>query len=99
MAAAADHGFDTPAAVWFDLYRGVCRSALAMSAQEAIRQAAFVIEGTYPAWMEVLSGNGSPLVMLTNGRLKLKKGALLGLLPHTRSAAELVRCAQRVPWE
>jgi putative sterol carrier protein len=64
-----------------------------------MREAAFVIQGTYSAWMDVLSGKGAPLVMLTNGRLKLKKGALLGLLPHTRSAAELVRCAQRVPYE
>jgi WS/DGAT/MGAT family acyltransferase len=99
MEAASDHGFDAPAAVWFDLYRGVCRSARALSGQEAMREAAFVIQGAYLAWMDVLSGKGAPLVMLTNGRLKLKKGALLGLLPHTRSAAELVRCAQRVPYE
>jgi putative sterol carrier protein len=96
MEAAPDQGFDTPSAVWFDLYRGVCRSARALSAAEASREAAFVIQGAYPAWIEVLSGKGAPLVMLTNGRLKLKKGALLGLLPHTRSAAELVHCAQHV---
>jgi putative sterol carrier protein len=99
MEAASDHGFDTPTGVWFDLYRGVCRSARALSAQDAIREAAFVIQGAYPAWMDVLSGKGAPLAMLTSGRLKLKKGALFGLLPHTRSAAELVHCAQRVPWE
>ncbi len=99
MEADADHGFGSPAAVWFDLYRGVCRSARAMSASEATRDSAFVIQGAYPAWMDVLSGRAAPLIMLTNGRLKLKKGALLGLLPHTRSAAELVHCAQRVPYD
>jgi putative sterol carrier protein len=99
MEAAPDHGFDAPRGVWFDLYRGICRSARALAGQEAMREAAFVIQGSYPAWMDVLSGSGAPLTMLTSGRLKLKKGALFGLLPHTRSAAELVHCAQRVPWE
>jgi putative sterol carrier protein len=99
MEAASDHGFDAPVAVWFDLYRGVCRSARALSAQEAMREAAFVIQGSHSAWMDVLSGRSAPLVMLTSGRLKLMKGALLSLLPHRRSAAELVHCAQRVPWE
>jgi putative sterol carrier protein len=98
MEAAPSRGFETPAAVWFDLYRGVCRSARALSPQEAARAAVFVIHGGYPAWMDVLSGRSAPLTMLTNGRLKLTKGALLRLLPHTHSASELVRCAQRVPW-
>ncbi len=98
MEAAPDHGFESPAAVWLDLYRGICRSAHALSPQDAMRDAAFVIQGTYICWMDVLSGKAAPLVMLTNGRLKLRKGALLRLLPHTRSAGELVRCAQRVPY-
>lgn len=98
MEAAPSRGFETPAAVWFDLYRGVCRSARALSPQEAARAANFVIDGSYSAWMDVLSGRSAPLTMLTNGRLKLTKGALLRLLPHTHSASELVRCAQRVPW-
>jgi diacylglycerol O-acyltransferase len=96
MEAAPEHGFDTSAAVWLDLYRGVCRSARALSPHEAMREASFVIQGAHSAWMDALSGRAAPLVMLTNGRLKLKKGALLRLLPHTRSAGELVRCAQRV---
>lgn len=99
METTPNHGFDTPAAVWFDLYRGVCRSARALSLHEAMQEAVFVIQGAYPAWMDVLSGKAAPLLMLTNGRLKLKKGTLLRLLPHTRSAGELVHCAQRVPWE
>jgi putative sterol carrier protein len=99
MEADPAHGFDTPAAVWFDLHRGICRSSKAMPAAQALREAAYVIQGNYAAWMDVLSGKSAPLMMLTRGRLKLKKGALLGLLPHTRSASELVRCAQRVPWE
>lgn len=99
MEAAPAQGFETPSAVLLDLYRGICRTARSLSAAEAIREAVFVIQGTYPAWMEVLSGRSAPLMMLTNGRLKLSKGALIRLLPHTRSAGELVRCAQKVPWK
>ncbi len=99
MEAAPDHGFESSAAVWLDLYRGVCRMSRALSVHEAMCEAAFVIQGTYPAWMDVLHGRAAPLMMLTNGRLKLSKGTLLRLLPHTRSAGELVRCAQRVLWE
>ncbi len=98
MEAAPDQGFDAPAAVLLDLYRGICRTAHSLSQAEVMREAVFVIQGTYPAWLEVLSGRTAPLMMLTNGRLKLSKGALIRLLPHTRSAGELVRCAQKVPW-
>lgn len=98
MEAAPDQGFEAPAAVLLDLYRGICRTARALSQAEAMREAVFVIQGTYPAWIEVLSGRSAPFMMLTSGRLKLSKGALIRLLPHTRSAGELVRCAQNVPW-
>lgn len=98
MEAAPEQGFEAPVAVLLDLYRGICRTARSLSQAEAIREAIFVIQGTYPAWIEVLSGRSAPLMMLTSGRLKLSKGALIRLLPHTRSAGELVRCAQKVPW-
>jgi len=99
MEAAPNQGFEAPVAVLLDLYRGICRASRALSTSEAMREAVFVIQGNYSAWMDVLSGHAAPLMMLTNGRLKLSKGALIRLLPHTRSASELVRCAQKVPWE
>jgi WS/DGAT/MGAT family acyltransferase len=98
METAPRHGFDAPAAVLMDLHRGECRSARALPLQEALKSAAFVIQGNYGAWMDVLHGRSAPLVMLSTGRLLLRKGSLLRLMPHTRSAGELVRCAQRVPW-
>lgn len=97
MRPAPAHGFTTPTAVWMDLHKGECRSARAMSEREAMQLAAFVIEGEYASWMEALSGKSSPFKMLANGKLKLKKGALLRLTPHTASAQELLKCAQRVP--
>jgi diacylglycerol O-acyltransferase / wax synthase len=88
----------TPAAVLLDLYRGECRAASATSVPEAMKRAAFVIEGDMPAWLEVLEGRSTALAMLTQGKLHLKKGTLFQLLPYTRSAGELVRCAQDVPF-
>ncbi|MCA9908914.1 MAG: Fis family transcriptional regulator, partial [Anaerolineae bacterium] len=98
MNAAPAHDFPQPASVYMNLHRGECRDAHAIDSQAARQQGDFIIAGDYSAWMEVLSGRTSPLVMLTTGRLILKKGSLLKLLPHTRSAAELVNCARRVPW-
>jgi WS/DGAT/MGAT family acyltransferase len=98
METTPQKGFDTPAAVLLDLHRGECRSAHSLPLPEALR-AAFVIQGSYNSWMDVLKGRSSPLVMLTSGRLHLRKGSMLRLLPYTRSATELVHCAQRVPWE
>ncbi len=98
MNASPAHGFAEPAAVYMDLHRGQCRGARALTVSEAARSADFIIAGDYAAWMEVLSGKSSPLVMLSTGRLHLQKGSMLKLLPHTRSATELVNCARRVPW-
>lgn len=99
MKAAPVHGFNTPVAVLFDLHKGECRSARALSEREAMQIAAFVIEGDYAAWMEALSGKSSPFKMLANGKLKLKKGSLIRLTPHTASAQELLKCAMRVPYK
>jgi len=98
MNAAPSHDFPQPASVYLNLHRGECRDAHALDSYTASQQGDFIIAGDYAAWMEVLKGHTSPLVMLTTGRLTLRKGSLLKLLPHTRSATELVNCAKRVPW-
>lgn len=99
MDAAPRYGFDQPSAVYLDLYRGVCRDAHAIPHAEAQRAANFVIAGDHATWMEVLRDGASPLRMLTTGRLRLQKGLMLQLIPHTRSANELVVCARHVPWK
>ncbi len=83
-------------AVLLDLDRGKCRSAGLVTLSEAMQKAAFVIEGDYATWMEVLAGHLSPLGAITRGKLRLKKGALTRLLPFTKSAAELVKTAQLI---
>ncbi|MBK8024655.1 MAG: DUF1298 domain-containing protein [Chloroflexi bacterium] len=97
VEAAPNHGMNEPAGVLLDLYRGNCRNARSVTPAEAMRAASFVIQASYDAWMDALDGRFPPLVMLTTGRLSLKKGLMLRLLPFTKSATELVHCAQRVP--
>ncbi len=99
MDAAPRYGFDQPSAVYLDLYRGICRDAHAVPHTEVQRAANFVIAGDYQTWMELLRNGASPLRMLTTGRLRLQKGLMLQLIPHTRSANELVVCARHVPWK
>ncbi len=90
------NGFARPAAVLLDLYRGECRSAHSLPVDQAIRQAAFVIEGDYGNWMKMLNGESDPLKMLMRGSLRLSKGSMLRLIPFTQSAQELVHSAQRI---
>ncbi|NWG16782.1 MAG: wax ester/triacylglycerol synthase family O-acyltransferase [Chloroflexi bacterium] len=96
MKAAPRYGFQRDAAVLMDLHKGVCRGARSLPPTEANAEAAFIIEGDYPSWMEVLSGRTPPLVMIMRGKLRLKKGSLTRLLPFTQSAQELIRSAQMI---
>lgn len=83
-------------AVLLDLHHGKCRDSSVVTLSDAMQKAAFVIEGDYATWMEVLAGKQSPLGAITRGKLRLKKGALTRLLPFTKSAAELVKTAQLI---
>ncbi len=96
MKASARHGFLHDSAVWLDLHKGVCRAAKSIAPAEAERLSAFVIEGDYTTWMDVLAGRAQPLVMIMRGKLRLKKGSMTRLLPFTQSAQELIHCAQAI---
>lgn len=90
---------DSGRAVILDLHLGVCRGAQAASADEALQAAAFVIEGSSAAWQDVLGGKVAPLMAIMRGKLKLKKGALIKIMPYAKAAEELVICAQTIPTE
>lgn len=96
MHASPEHGYPQPSAVVLDLHRGKCRAAHAMPLPEARSQANFVLEGDYDNWMKVLHGEAPPILMIIRNKLMLAKGSMFSLLPFTRSAQELVNCAQRV---
>lgn len=84
------------AAIWLDLQQGVCREAKVMSHSAAISTANFVIQADASTWQEVLSGNLQPLMGIMRGKLKLTKGSIGKLLPHTTSATELVNSAKNI---
>ncbi len=94
MKASPKHGFMRDTAVLLDLHKGVCREARSLRPEEAMSAAAFLIEGEYPVWMEVLSGRAQPLMMIVRGKLRLRKGSIAKLMPFTQSAQELIHCAQ-----
>jgi len=96
MKASPANGFPKDVAVILDLHKGNCRDARALTIDEAMHEASYVIEGNYGSWMKVLSGQAQPLGMIMRGQLRLKKGSLPGLLPYTKSAQELIKCAQKI---
>jgi putative sterol carrier protein len=98
MKASPRHGYVRDSAVWLDLHKGVCREAKSIQPEDAERQSAFVIEGDYTTWMDVLSGRVQPLVMIMRGKLRLKKGSITRLLPFTQSAQELIHSAQAISY-
>lgn len=87
---------DSDAAVWLDLSRGVCREALALTHPEALERATFAIQADSATWQEVLKGALQPLMGIMRGKLKLTKGSIGRLMPHTKSATELVNSAQHL---
>lgn len=96
MNASPRNGFSSATAVLLDLHKGECRSARSLKPDEAMYEASFVIEGDYASWMKVLRGEAAPLAMLVRGKLRLAKGSMTKLLPFTKSAQELVHCAQGI---
>jgi putative sterol carrier protein len=96
MKASPANGYPKDCAVILDLHKGKCRDARALTIDEAMHEASYVIEGNYGSWMKVLSGQAQPLGMIMRGQLRLKKGGLPGLLPYTKSAQELIKCAQDI---
>jgi diacylglycerol O-acyltransferase len=99
MDAAPQQGFPRACAVIMELHRGECRAARSLTPEDAKQQAAFVIEGDYHSWLEVLKGRAQPLNLIMRGRLRLTKGTAIRLLPFAQSAQELIASAQRVAWQ
>lgn len=99
MEAAPEKGYPTGEAVLLDLYRGKCREAHNMPVAEAKRQARFVLESNYDNWMSVLEGKSPVIPMIVRGKIRLTRGALLQLMPFTKSSQELVNCAIQITQE
>jgi putative sterol carrier protein len=96
MRASPRNGYPKQAAVILDLHKGDCRQAHAIPPHQAENDATFVLEGDFEVWMKVLSGQAQPLPMIMRGKLSLKKGSIMKLLPFTQSAQELINAAQTI---
>jgi len=96
MHPSPQNGYSEASAILLDLYRGKCRSANALPVAEARNQAKFVLEGDYDNWIKVLRGEAQPIPMIVRNKLMLVKGSMFSLLPFTKSAQELVNCAQKI---
>lgn len=81
--------------VYLDLYRGECRASHIASAAD-YDAAEYVLSANLEAWNDMLHGELSPTTALMFGRMKLKKGSVVGLMPHVGVATELVRVAQGI---
>ena len=87
-----------PLAVFLDLHHGACRVARQAGPGDAT-EARFVLSGSMDSWREVLRGEVAPTVAIMRGRLTLRKGSLMALLPHVGAAAALVSVAQTLEGE
>lgn len=83
--------------LWLDLYRGECRDARSVTAQEA-EKASFLISADYDRWKEILSGGLDGVQALMTGKIKIR-GDLMTLMRFTKAANDLIACAARVPTE
>ncbi|HEY8105251.1 MAG TPA: hypothetical protein VIE46_04035 [Gemmatimonadales bacterium] len=95
MSADPALGIAEPRAVWLDLHHGACRDARPATPAD-LDTAAYLFEGEPAAWREVLNGRLSPVAALLGGRLRLRKGSVMSLLPYIAAAQELMVTASLV---
>lgn len=101
MVVKADSalGFETDMAVLLDVDSGRCRAATYMDGEEARRQGAFVLEGSYERWATLIRQGDDPIKTLMQGKLKMTKGHLPTLIRYVESSKQLLASAQGVPTE
>jgi len=85
-------------AVVLDLARAAA-PAVRPAPPHALDDASHVVAAPLHVWTSLLVGEMSPAVALTSGRLRLRRGGLLGLLPHLEAARELLACARALAEE
>lgn len=82
-------------AVFLDLRHGRCLDARPATARDR-ESATFVIEAEADTWRRVLAGDIDPIFGLMSGKLKLERGKVAALLPHTAAAKALVTVAATI---
>jgi len=95
--AKPEYGINEDVGIWLDLYKGVCREARLVSAEEALK-APFCITGEYERWKQVIRKELDPVKGMMQGKLKLK-GDLPTIVRFVKAAKELVESAGSVETE
>jgi putative sterol carrier protein len=95
MRADPEVGLDTERSIYLDLYQGECRAAR-IATPDDIAQAPFLLSADPRTWRQVLERRLEPVTGFMRGKLRLVKGSVAAVLPHVRSAVELVESAIRV---
>lgn len=76
--------------IWID--QGRCREARAgVGSDEAA--ADFVLAASPTTWHDLVAGRTTPASAAMLGRLSLRKGDVLALIPHAKAAAQLLAAA------
>lgn len=92
-------GLERDAGMILDVHEGECRGARFIEGIVGTEDAAFVIEGSYARWKDVIEGRLDPIKGLMEGKLKLTKGHLPTLIRFVEPSRQLVASASRVPTE
>ena len=89
------HGLPENREIYLDLWHGECREARPAEGND-LQEAPYIISAPLPVWQEILAGQADPMMALTRGRLKLRKGNLLKLARYTQAAKQLLASAVQV---
>lgn len=90
-------GIDEEVVMWMDLWHGKCRAHEMLPNRKA-KETAFIYEGEYANWREIIEGRLDPIKALLTRRMKLT-GDRAKVMRATRAAKELVRTAQMIKTE
>lgn len=90
LAAVDGHG---ERAVFLDLQHGQCRLARAAEPADLV-DASFVIVSDRETWRDVLTGKLNLIMAVMRGKFSLRRGTLVGLLPHAGDAQALLATVQ-----
>lgn len=89
------HGLPENREIYLDLWHGECREARPAKGDD-LQEVPYIISAPLPVWQEILAGQADPMMALTRGRLKLRKGNLLKLARYNQAAKQLLASAVQV---
>jgi len=95
--ADKEAGIKEEIVMWMDLWHGKCRGYEMLSNRGA-RETAFIYEGTWANWKEIIEGRLDPIKALLIRKMQLT-GDRPMVMRYTRAAKELVRTAQQIKTE